>query len=342
MTGNDLSHRLLKRVPPHPRESLRSYLMRTAVANGRSNADRVLVESLGLSGITISPALALRLADYCRCDASEFLQLSGIEYRATDGTRYWKIEGQRVTKDFLVRASRQALCPGCIQKYGYLRARWDLTLYAACPEHACQLLDKCPQCRRLISPHRAALTACNCGFLFSDADVAAADDSLLLAAALIDHAITAGLAPPLGPCQCLETKMLERLAAMSLDTLLKSLWFFGLVIAECRDPGVGRGRRRRGVDAASTIVRDGMSQLANWPAGFLSALERIRMNSHAAFAPIETSLFAQVRNYLEDEFRSAPESNFVAAAYDRFIADWWASKGKAPHSRFVSAQMELF
>lgn len=342
MTSNPLSYRLLKRVSPHPGESLLGYLMRTADANARSSADRVVVEALGYASLTITAAQALQLADYCRCAPPEFFQLSGIEYRNSDGSRFWIIEGHAVAKDYLIRASRQALCPKCIELRPVLKARWNLTLYTACVDHRCLLLEKCPKCARLISPRRARLTDCNCGFCFSEAHVAEAAESLLVVSALIDHAIAGGQEPSFSSFHCLESRMLDRLAAMPLETLLKSLWFFGLLVAESRTPGIGRGRRRRGVDAASRIASEAISILRDWPSGFLSALEQIRDGTQTRFSLTEASHLAQVRGYLDGEMRHLPESAFVAAAYDRFISDWWAATGKTSRSNLAPSQMELF
>lgn len=342
MTTDTLSYRLLKRVCPHPEESLRGYLMRTAYVNGRSCADRVVVEALGYACLTITQAQALQLADYCRCAPSEFFQLSGIEYRNTDGSRYWKIEGNAVTRDYLIRPGRHALCPRCLESHSVHKARWDLTLYAACVEHHCLLLEKCPKCARLISPRRARLSACNCGFRFVEAPVIEADESLLIASSLIDHAISGDRGTSFDSFTCLEQRMLERLAAMALETLLKSLWFFGLLVAESRSPGIGRGRRRRGVDSAVVIVREAISLLKNWPTGFVAALENIRGDAHAKFALSSASHLTQIRSYLEGELRQIPEGAFVAAAYDRFISDWWATTGRTCRSNAAPSQMELF
>jgi len=342
MTTPALAYRLLKRVSPLSTETLRGYLMRAAEANGRSSADRVVVEALGYVSLTITPAQALQLADYCRCAPSEFFQLSGIEYRNTDGSRFWKVEGNAVTKDYLIRASRQALCPKCLESHPVLKARWDLTLYTACVTHRCLLLEKCPKCARLISPRRTKLAVCNCGFSFSEAPVVEAAECLLVVSSLIDHAIAGDRERSFCSFSYLESPMLERLAAMALETLLKSLWFFGLLVAESRMPGIGRGRRRRGVDAAGTIVREAISLLRDWPTGFLTALERIREASSINFALNEASHLAQVRGYLDGEMRLLPESTFVAAAYDRFISNWWAATGKAPRSNMAPSQMELF
>lgn len=342
MTTNPLSYRLLKRVPPLIGESLRGYLMRTAEANDRSSADRVVLEALGYASLTITPSQALQLADYCRCAPSEFFQLSGIAYRGTDGARFWRIEGNAVTKDYLVRASRQALCPKCLEQRPMLKARWDLTLNTACAEHRCMLLEKCPQCARLISPRRAKLAACNCGFLFSDASVVEAAEPQLVISSLIDHAIDGNRAHAFLALQFLEHPILERLAGMTLETLLKSLWFLGSLVAESRTSGIGRGRRRLGVDAASTVVSDAVSLLQDWPAAFVFALERVGEKSPTKLALNEASRLAKVRGYLEGEMRHSSEGAFIAAAFDRFISDWWAATGKPTRSHIAPSQMELF
>ncbi len=312
---SDFLYRLPIRTPPLLGESLRGYLIRSATMNGLAGINGLTTSVVGRPIATFTPRLAIKLADYCRCDVPEFFQLSGIEYRDINGACLWQIGGHSITKGHFIRSTHQPLCPLCLQESPYLRNSWEVSLYTACSHHQSWLLDKCPQCSRRITIIRTVVDRCNCGFPFREAIPERADANNLLVSTLIDAHLQDGQSVLANRPWPLELTMVEHLSAMSLDTFLKVLWFFGHSLPGKENGGVGRGRGRPGINSSMELIKAAISTLSAWPYRFRKLLE-----NGAASLGYPSSHLWKANSYIEEEFRGVECAAFICAAYDLFIS----------------------
>lgn len=335
------TYRLPVRVPPLASESLRGYLMRAAAQNGLSGIDRLMTDVVGGARLPITPRRAQRLADYCRCDVTEFFQLFGIEYRSGDGSRRWQIADQWVTKDYLIRAGRPAICPTCLRSEAYLRGQWDLTFYAACSVHGLRLLEACPACRRPVSAHRARIDVCNCGHSFVSDETPPAPEEALWLASLVDLRVTNMVHRARWQTSRKVGRVVDRLALLDLDVLFKTIWFLGHCFAIREPLQTGHGRQKASVDSAEQIIRAAFDVLVDWPDSFLLGLERWlwRFDPDGRHHP--ESCLMPIHNYLARELAGA-ECAFISVAYERFLRGAWKSRNYVPTRQKVTQQMELF
>jgi hypothetical protein len=333
-----LPGRLLVRVVPLWGESLRGYLMRAAEANGLSGADRLLTNVVGGAKYPTTTKRAVALADYCRCDVFEFMQLFGIERRTLDGLRQWQFAGEVVTKDYFLRPSQPSVCPRCLVESAYLRGQWEMTFFVACPFHNIWLIQCCPGCGKALSPHRAQLDQCNCGFAFAEACPEVAPPEAVWAAQLIQRFISDGAAYVAEP-QVTTHATTDRLATLGLDALFKTFWFIGQYLGE--EEFVPVGRARPGAGEVVEIFRKTIEVLDGWPGTFLQRLEE-RMQG---FDPERTrrpeKALMPLRNYLEQELNDDGHV-FIHAAYDRFVRDAWRNRAYDTYRKNRMPQMELF
>lgn len=58
---------------------------------------------------------------------------------------------------FVRRGFGQQFCPLCLNDSCYLRRTWRLAFVTVCPEHRCELLDRCPKCQTPFHFHRAEM-----------------------------------------------------------------------------------------------------------------------------------------------------------------------------------------
>lgn len=334
--------RALIRVPPHRNESLRGYLMRVAAKNDIRHADEVLERVFGESRIRVTPARAMRLADYCRCDVPEFIQLFGIEQRTVDNERQWQLGGEYVTKDYFTRMHRPSVCPMCLLEGSVLKGQWELTFYVVCPRHSIALVEFCPRCARRLTPHRRVFERCDCGFLLERAPLAVAPPEMLFVAALVERRLEGlqFLSLPEGGLRA-DTEALERLAGLSLDALFKTLWILGHLAEAGRELLLGHGRSRPGAVAALDLVRGALSLLAHWPNRFLRLLEERKEEFDREGLHSPSAYLMPLRRYLESEF-PAGEAAFVHAAYSRFVLDAWRLRCHSHRARTRHNQLELF
>lgn len=312
--------------------------MRAAEANGIIGADRLLANVVGGARYPTTTKRAVALADYCRCDVFEFMQLFGIEGRSSDGMRQWQFAGELVTKDYFLRPSQPSVCPRCLAENAYLRGQWEMTFFVACPSHNVLLVQRCPGCGKSLSPHRARLDRCNCGFAFAQASPEVAPPEAVWIAQLIERFMADGSRYPVEP-RVTTSMTTDRLAALSLDPLFKTFWFFGHYLGE--DESVPVGRTRPDASQAVQIVRKTIQVLDGWPGSFMQRLEqRIR-----GFDPERTrrpeKALMPLRNYLEQELNDEGHT-FIHAAYDRFIRDAWHNRAYDTYRKNRIPQMELF
>src|SRR5690606_33772743 len=69
-------------------------------------------------------------------------------------------EERRVDVD-AVLPERCAICPACLDQFGYVRDSWDLAPVTVCVHHGSVLIDECPSCQAPIGLNRASLFHCN-------------------------------------------------------------------------------------------------------------------------------------------------------------------------------------
>lgn len=138
-----------------------------------------LTRQLALNGSNVREALGLRDAGGRRHvvaeDAALFSALSGVSRewfdwrmpQRADRDRWSEVElfGHRWRSDWLLRDTRQQVCPTCLLEYGYARLEWDLQPYAACHLHGIVLQDTCRSCGKVILPVRPGLEICGCAGL---------------------------------------------------------------------------------------------------------------------------------------------------------------------------------
>lgn len=60
---------------------------------------------------------------------------------------------------------KPCICPSCIEEEGYIKSRWQYTVYSHCDKHQCELINVCPDCNRELVWNTALLKLCcqRCG-----------------------------------------------------------------------------------------------------------------------------------------------------------------------------------
>lgn len=153
---------------PHPEESPRSVLKRTAAANGFRSIPMLAshctgVPERGLIGLLLGTAplvgvLAQAVGDY----RESFL---GAFYRQLPGptTRSPVLVAGTLISPSWLRTQTHRVCPGCARE-GWLRVIHDLAFVEACPTHGCLMLSHCPRCAAPLRWGMAGIGQCPCGY----------------------------------------------------------------------------------------------------------------------------------------------------------------------------------
>lgn len=141
---------------PEPLESLTSYLMRLAELNGISHysdlAYRLFPDSTSMKMLLAAdhvPATFGRLVPETLC--SEATLLATTFYHL--GRKFSRCVKARTLATFLnsTVAYHLRYCPHCLDEQPYYRLPWRFLSLLGCPEHGCQLLDRCLACGQVIS-----------------------------------------------------------------------------------------------------------------------------------------------------------------------------------------------
>jgi hypothetical protein len=331
---------ILVSVEPRPNESLAGYLIAVAEANVLLGPQQLLIHALG-RGTRLPRTSQLRnMAVYCRQTPSSMSCLFGWEYRRGDGTRRWRLGDEWITRDVFVRTQTKVLCPRCMCEDRVHRGVWDLTLYAACPRHQCQLLERCPACARQIRWNRPRLSACHCGFLFQAASAVPCSRAALDLARIIETRVSDSVS--LGHINNVEAA--ERLAPLGLDAAMKAVWLLGHCLANPKNLGAGHGRLKPNLQNATRLIERAFDILDGWPRTFCQALEQrcASLPTDACKREIEIAL-GPIHSFVRGLEHDA-ELAFVTDAYEQWLWAFWrhfSNEGVTKKTRIRQLELDL-
>lgn len=176
-----------------------------------------------------------------------------------DGEVNHDIHGHRISKPYLVRPLRPQLCPYCLVDSGYSKAFWDFSLGCSCPTHGCLLLEACPLCFRAIKWTRQHLLYCNCGTPWREFQtfVPRASHAALSLASLLQAQTGGGLRKD----EADGIRVLQLLAPLSLDVLLRLIWAFGARDHSASQIRPGKSRAGFRVEQAARCIDNAVGRL---------------------------------------------------------------------------------
>lgn len=324
------------RVRPESLESLSGYLMRVAARNGLKGPGAILRGLTGSPTKRLGRAHVLALAELTRCNVPEIFQLTGINRRRLGDEFVWNIGRATISKSYLIRTRQLPFCPRCLEQKPYLRGEWEITFYVACHVHRIKLLSQCPVCKRPAWWLRELPERCSCGFHLGASASTKAGDAELLAACLISHGASqsSGWLPTL---ESVSAPVAERLAGLSLDALLKTIWLMGHILHDFASLTSGQGRRVPDLEEAGIFVRRCADSLHSWPIPFQGALGRA-FDAAPSSAASQRSAIA-LHRFLSAELE-AEEFSFIRAAYQSSVAGLWADR-RPPTSKRGPTQLAL-
>lgn len=157
------------RVEPYPDESLSSVLMRLVDANGLRSVGALLRDAGCVAFGPLVSAEIAELSRVCRIGQSTMRSICPVEVggRARGAAFSYAVGHQVIEARHLLVRERERICPLCLLDGGMMLAAHRLTWMTACPVHAVQLLDVCPQCEKPIMVTRPNMVQCRCGLDFS-------------------------------------------------------------------------------------------------------------------------------------------------------------------------------
>ncbi len=160
---------LALRVEPYPDESLSSVLMRLADANGLRSVGALLRDAGCVAFGPLVSAEIAELSRVCRIGQSTMRSICPVEVggRARGAAFSYAVGHHVIEARHLLVRERERICPLCLLDGGMMLAAHRLTWMTACPVHAVQLLDVCPQCEKPIMVTRPNMVQCRCGLDFS-------------------------------------------------------------------------------------------------------------------------------------------------------------------------------
>lgn len=160
---------LALRVEPYPDESLSSVLMRLVDANGLRSVGALLRDAGCVAFGPLVSAEIAELSRVCRIGQSTMRSMCPIEVggRARGAAFSYAVGHHVIEARHLLVRERERICPLCLLDSGIMLAAHRLTWMTACPVHAVQLLDVCPQCEKPIAVTRPSIARCRCGLDFA-------------------------------------------------------------------------------------------------------------------------------------------------------------------------------
>lgn len=329
--------RVIQRVAPYPFEDIYGYLIRVCETNHLKSVDFVLAQFIQ-GRRTIRTCDLEALAYFCRTKPEEAQHLSGVELRQSDGERSWTMGSTHVGKANFIDARHTKICPRCLEETAFVRGEWSLTFYRTCAIHAVRMIDGCPRCRRPLKRTRRRIQVCDCGQSLTTLETEAAPAALrLVSRLLLRHPLDVGDFAALD----MRLHVADRLQALSLDGLCKTLWFLGHCLFEFESLASGHGRVRPTQPHAEKIIIQSVGLLSRWPEGLGDHLRRLtnRPITPGSAALIDRTL-GPLQYYLYEVIDPA-EVVFLTATYEQYIRHIWRDIGATGRTKAFTPQMEL-
>jgi len=282
---------------------------------------------------------AERIADLCSCEAAEVITLFGFEQRRSDGVRGCKLGTEWITKTNFISARRQSVCPDCLTENLFIPAQWELSFYRACARHRCKLFSSCPNCRRVLTWRRSSLSRCPCGYELRHTSPEAADNAPWILAQIIESRLDPRFVFTLP--SAVSPRLVDRLAALSLDGLFKTIWFLGHRIGHSQQCTTGHGRLKPRDSDADSIIEAAFEMLGDWPAALK---EKLKSMEQAALDCGSTRIFNRLYKplvlYLDEE-GSGSELAFLRITFEQLVRQLWQERGEDTPPRHLDRQLQL-
>lgn len=126
----------------------------------------------------------LDLENQLKLGKFQLLQIALSHSKATFSPDYRAVHRQGIDYPLLfIRHQSTPVCPQCLAEAPYIRQQWHLLPFKACPKHHCKLVERCPECGKLLNYQSAeSIAHCECGFSLAKSTPVKAELSKLKAA----------------------------------------------------------------------------------------------------------------------------------------------------------------
>lgn len=178
--------------PPEAFESMASYMLRLACANGLRSPIAIYARlrpgpSRRWIGFGFSVEDLSELTGWPPSVLAEIAQSCAFQ----DGERTVRKLAERLVSEQFRPLKTPAFCAMCAHERGYIERVWDLSAMQVCPLHACWAVADCAVCGMPAYWERGCLTHCPCGAPYTDSVRAEEPPMLALSSAeLILRAVT--------------------------------------------------------------------------------------------------------------------------------------------------------
>ncbi len=330
--------RIVHRVEPYPHEDVVSLLTRVALRNHAGGPGELLAHISGSPTALVGVRDVPFLAHYCRLTTAETHDLSGIVQRGAGQPSAWRVSGEWITKSAFTAPHRAKICPLCLSEQSYVRGIWALTFYTACAKHGLRLVDRCPACKKELKWSRRRVDHCGCGYDLTQApSVPIVGATAWLAWLIARRTEVPSSMPPSLPVDAGVDCLLE----LTLDGLLKVVWFLGHCIGDFDHCHTSHGREQPSLDEAQRIINRAFDLLLDWPqrlaAELVTLAERTPSNTSASLLD---RVFGPAHYYLREEMQS-DELSPIASAYEQIVLNIWRRAGHRCRSLHGSRQLPL-
>ncbi len=246
----------------------------------------------------------------------------------------------RVSKDFYSRSF--SWCPRCLAEARYVRLHWHFPVVACCKIHHCWLLERCPQCQRVVVERDVIYGECEqCNFRLEDAPAPALDltDTLLKLQSTAIHWFygepeTLCLGLPDAPANTLMYVLLGlRYAAQRAG----NGWLFHHIPSQIPIPDLDiREARNLTAFERGCLYATAFRGLQNWPDGFFAYLDAYRVRPgkkedrglRRELGVLHISWFGRLWKY--------PAFDFIQDAYNDYLVTRLPAYMVVDSSRVVS------
>jgi len=330
--------RLIHRLEPYKDECITGFLMRVANKNSLRSPLELLNYVTHSMSATVQYKQIPEIAFFCRNSIDELLQLSGYQ-KWVNSEPQWSLQSEWLTKSVFVQSRYSRVCSMCVEETPFLRSLWSISFYTHCAWHNCPLLERCPDCKRMLQWDRRLPDYCSCRHYLPTAITRLPHGNSLLLSKTIAYRLTND---SLIKINFEDQLLFERLAVLSVDGICKTIWFLGHCIPELGSHLSGHGRKKPTAVEFETMVNEAFKILIDWPDAIGKKLDH---HLHQILEPEFTAVaFHYLLRPLDHYLRTSldhPELCFIGNVYEQYLQKIWSKSGKKNTGSRYEKQLNL-
>lgn len=276
---------------PKFNESYQGYILRLTHLNGYEKINWIYELMENVNGYNRKRStLSQELKALKDVTSLEIYQLQNLLFRSLGEEEYNELLGY-------TQQRKCKICPKCLDEKKYYNGIWEIAFITECTEHNCLLVEKCPNCNKMIGWNRCNLFYCNCQFDLRKCKVEDSEEN--------SSKITSLIISKVRMSSLQKSSTTNPLYELDLISLLKVMNFICLKLVFSIKHGGKVPFKLMENSEMHILVNNAFKVFENWPANFYTFLENLKLEEGMRNRGIVKdfgSFYRRIKSYKQFDF----------------------------------------